>query len=85
MSKEISVLKRGKLTKQFLMNLPDNVFLASNIFSKKSVPAFAEKVLPLSKRVLQWKKLVENSVDQRLCYVFKNKNDYEKWLKQTIN
>ena len=91
MTKEIEPLKRGKLTKKFLMDLPDNVFLVSNLFkrenasTKKFVPVFTEKVMPLPKRIYQWQKIKEASADQRLCHVFKTEKDAEKWLKQMFS
>ena len=82
MTIKIEEIKRGKLTKKFLMGLPDNVFLVSNIFPTRYVSAFAEKITPLAKRIYQWQRIKEASVDQRLCYVFKTKKDFERWLKQ---
>ena len=81
MSKEYDELIRGKLTKKFLMDLPDNVFLVSNLFLGRGISAYAEYVAPLSKRNQQWEKIVKASVDQRLCHVFKTKKECEKWLK----
>jgi len=85
MSKEINVLKRGKLTKKFLMGLPDNVFLVSNIFPSRGISKYAEYVVPLSKRTQQWGKIKKASVDQRLCYIFKTKKEYAEWLKELFD
>ena len=85
MSKERNLLKRGKLTKKFLMDLPDNVFLVSNIFPKRGISAYAEYVVPLSKRSQQWEKIKKVSVAQRLCYIFRTKKEYAEWLKELFD
>ena len=85
MSKEYDELIRGKLTKKFLMDLPDNIFLASNLFLGRGISAYAEYVAPLSKRNQQWEKIVKASVDQRLCYIFRTKTEYAEWLKELFD
>ena len=79
MTIKIEEIKRGKFTKKFLMDLPDDVFLMSNRLNDKYEPVFAEKVMPLSKRIDQWQRIKEASADQRLCHVFKTEKDAEKW------
>jgi hypothetical protein len=40
---------RHKLTKKYLMSLPEGVYLVSNIFPENVMqPIFAEKVVPLN-------------------------------------
>ena len=82
MSNETEVLMTGKLTKKFLMGLREGLYLVSNLFSSRFKPIYADIVAPLSERVKQWKVIIEMSVDQRLCRVFKSKEDYEIWEKQ---
>jgi len=72
------ILMSGRLTKKFLMQAPTGAYIVSNLCDNKKKPLFAEKVSALAKREMQWKKIVQTSVDQRQCYVYKTKKDYEK-------
>jgi len=76
-SPNVKPIKTEKLTKGFLMELPEGVYLVSNVYEKKGKPAFAEKVSPLSKRNKQWERIVKAWANHRLCDVFKTKKDYE--------
>ena len=62
----------GKLTKEFFMNLPAGVFLASKVAHSPSEPSFAEYVAPLAERENQWRRIRATRADQRLCHVFKD-------------
>jgi hypothetical protein len=81
MSKDVESI-RSKLTKKVFMELPENVYIASNTFMQKGISVYDDKVAPMSKRDIQWKKIVEASADQRMCHIFKTQADYKKWLKQ---
>jgi len=72
--------KRHKLTKKYLMSLPEGVYLVSNIFRDPVQSSFAEKVDPLNLRKDQWNRIVEADVQQNLCHVFKTEDEYKKWL-----
>lgn len=85
MPKNVKELMRGKLTKKFLMDLPEGAYLVSNLFFKNNESVYAQKVSPISRREAQWEKNVEASANQRLCYVFKIKQDYTNWLSQMLN
>lgn len=74
------ILMREKLTKKFLMGLPEGLYLVSNTGWSPEEPEFIEKVSPLSKRDEQWKRIIEAHVDQRLCNVFRTKKDYQAFL-----
>ena len=78
-NKDIKPLKTDKLTRKFLLSLPKGVYLVSNVYVSLNRSAFAEYVEPLSTRNEQWKRIVESSADQRLCYVFKSQHDYESY------
>lgn len=82
MSEPVIEKMRGNLTKRFYFQIPTGLFLVSRIDRSKNKPIFAEKVVPLSERRSQWKTIMEIGIAQRLCYVFADKKDYEKWLKQ---
>ena len=83
MSKDVESI-RSKLTKKVFMELPENVYIASNTFKQKGISLYEDKVAPVSKRDIQWKKIVKASADQRMCHVFKTKADYKKWLKHVV-
>ena len=70
-----------KLTKKFLMSLPQDVFLASNCFNRETgMPLIYEKVMAHWARERQWKKVKEVSANGRNCHVFKTKEEADKWL-----
>lgn len=47
-------------------------------------PCFAETVLPVSEREEQWKRIVDATVDQDLCRVFKCKEDHWDWVAMAL-
>jgi hypothetical protein len=73
--------KGVKLTKKYFMELPEGVYLVSNVYEDNNMPAYEDEVSPLLKREEQWGKIVESYADQRLCNVFKTKTDYIDWFK----
>jgi len=75
------LLKNERLTKKFLMQLPEGLYLTSNVYEEKGKPAFAENVSPLSERNKQWKRIVGALANNRLCNVFETKKDYVHWSK----
>jgi len=76
------VLYREKLTKKFLMQLPEGLYLVSNTHENRFQSKFAEEIAAFDQKGNQWKKIVAAGVSQTLCYVFKTKKDYEIWLNQ---
>jgi hypothetical protein len=74
-------LARGKLSKKFLMELPEIGYIVSNVGLTPDQRIFAEKVAPLSKREDQWRRIVSAGADQKLCMVFKNEKEYNIWTK----
>jgi hypothetical protein len=73
------MIKRGKLTKRFLMELNSGDYLMSNVCFERGVPVYDNWVQPFKLREEQWKAIVHLAADQRLCYVFSNKEAAEKW------
>jgi len=64
----------GKLTKKFLMILPQGVYLASNCCSSETgLPVFLEKVEDHQTREKQWEKIKEVSANDRYCHVSETK------------
>jgi len=74
----------GKLTKKFLMGLPEGAWLISNVGDSPYEPVFAETVLPLEEREGQWKRIVAASVSQQMCYVFPSKDDHRAWVASIV-
>lgn len=75
-----NTLYRGKLTKKFFMQLPEGLYLASNIHDNRFQSIFEEVIASLNQREEQWKRVVSAGASQKLCCVFKTKEDYDTWL-----
>jgi hypothetical protein len=72
---------RNKLTKKYLMSLPEGVYLVSNIYPNNPMQSrFAEKVTPPNLRKDQWDRIIKADVHQRLCDIFETEDEYKKWL-----
>lgn len=71
-------LKSGKLSKKFLMELDEGLYLVSNVHHTPLQSVFAETVDAINIREPQWRRIVELGANNRLCYVFKTKEDYQK-------
>jgi hypothetical protein len=69
-----------KLTKKYLMSLPEGFYLVSNIFKNSMQSSFAEKVAPINLRKDQWNRIIEANVHQRLCHIFETEKEYQNWL-----
>ena len=82
MTKVAKEIARGKLTKKFLIELPTNSYLVSNVGYDKYTPMYENRVVAASKRENQWNEIKQASVNNRLCYAFRNKSDYKKWKSQ---
>ena len=76
--------KRGKLTKKFHMQIPAGLYLISSIGWTSTEPIFAEKVVAISGREKQWKRIVGCEVSQRMCFVFKDKKSHLNWVRQNL-
>lgn len=76
-------LKTQRLTKKFLMELKEGMFIASKTVDEGNTPVFSEYVSPLSEREEQWKKIVIASANQRVCQVFENEEAYKVYLNQS--
>jgi hypothetical protein len=69
-----------KLTKKYLMSLPERFYLVSDIFENIMQASFAEKVAPLDLRKKQWNRIVKGDVHQRICHLFETEEEYRNWL-----
>ncbi|HUI46969.1 MAG TPA: hypothetical protein VL122_13410 [Nitrospirota bacterium] len=80
----MSPLHSGKLTKKLLINLAEGLYLVSNVGHTPLQPIFAEMVTALNMREAQWRKIVELGANNRLCHVFKSREDYQKYFNKPI-
>ncbi len=71
------ILFREKLTKTFFMQLPEGLYLASNVHDDRFQSIFEEEIATLDQRKEQWKRIVSAGATQKLCCIFKTKEDYE--------
>lgn len=77
---QYKVLFKDTLTKKFFMQLPEGLYLASNLSESTFKSCFSEKIASLDKREQQWERIVKARVSRRLCRVFKNQQHYKMWL-----
>ncbi len=77
-------LKEGKLTKRFLMDLDEGLYLVSNIHPSPLKSIFAETVAARNLRESQWKRIVEVGANNRLCHVFYSSENYQEYYKGPI-
>jgi hypothetical protein len=77
---EVMIMKNpsiaGKLSKRFLLSLPEGVYLVSNVMDAPGQPIFAQTVAPVAQCLTQWQAIVAARVNHRLCHVFRNPADY---------
>ena len=81
------IFAENKMTKKFLMSLPEGAFIVSGVGAKingKIVPEIAEYVLPIQERELQWKKIKDAWCNNRNFFVFKNKKDWAGFKKESV-
>jgi hypothetical protein len=69
-----------KLTKKFFMTLKTGHYLVSNIMISPLEPIFAETVETDEGKIRQWKRITTCKVQNRQCYVFKNKADHRSFF-----
>ena len=82
-------MQRQRLTKKYLFSLDSGVILASNAFNRdeegRPFFVFHEYVPELADREQVWAKIKQVEADGRLCYVFKNEEDFNERLKSIAN
>ena len=69
------------LTKSFLAELDTGLYLVSNTYVGENTPNFAEYVVAQEKRPEQWEKIKAAKAEQRICHVYRRKEDYERQSK----
>lgn len=72
----------AKLTKKFFMQLPEGLYLVSNLYPNPMQSLFEEEISPSTVRDQQWKKIVLAGVHQRFCCIYQNREEYVAWLTQ---
>jgi hypothetical protein len=76
-------LRSAKLTKKFLMSLPNGIYLMSNMVGTDRDSVFREYVLsPLSEREKQWQRIKLAGADSRLCRLFKTEKQAITWTEE---
>jgi len=70
-------LKIPKLTKKHLMELPEGHYLVSHAVDDIGNPIFAQEIPPIAHRDEFWQAVRDASLNQRVCYLFQNKSEYE--------
>jgi hypothetical protein len=78
--KGVKPVEAGTLTKEFLMGIKNGHFVVSNVGYSPRQPVFAEYVLPLRQRSSQWENIRTSGAQNRLCHVFKSKEDYDAYM-----
>lgn len=74
-----------KLTKKMFMALPTGGLLVSNCMVSRNQSVFEEPVEQEGPaRSRQWDRVVAARASQRLCRVFRSRDDYEAWLKAIV-
>ena len=69
-----------KLTKKFLMSLPEGRYLVSNCTDELGCPIYEGVVARSDVRDMQWEKLKQVRANQRHCHVFDSKIDYVEFI-----
>lgn len=78
------MITRSKLTKKIFMKLPKGTYIVSNVFFYDGIPIYAGWVSAFEKREKQWRCIAKSSAAQRLCNVFRSKEDAGRWLAQLL-
>lgn len=68
----------AKLTKQFLLSLPKDSVLVSNVALTPGQPVFCEIVGDLTQRESQWGRIKAARVNHALCHAFRSPAEYVK-------
>ena len=77
-----ALVKENKnLSKKYLMNLDEGLFVISGMGHSPTSPIFAEEVTPINEREAQWDRIKKTATNNRKCMIFRDKNDYIKFQK----
>lgn len=78
-------MERAPLTKKFLFSLASGLYLVSNCYnSDENGPIdsiFRGYIPEASEREQLWKQIKQVGADGRLCYIYKNEDEYTDSLK----
>ncbi len=75
----------GRLLKSQLMNFPEGSYLVSNTYSSfDGKPSFDEQIGSIETRMNLWEKIKSTGADGRLCYVFKDYDDYKAHMNKSV-
>ena len=72
------IVSPHKLSKRTLFSLPEGRLLVSNLIVGPGLfdRAFVEHVAPLQRREKQWGRIVSAGANQRLCYVYVDRDAF---------
>jgi hypothetical protein len=68
----------GKMTKSFIMSIPEGLFLVSGIVGSPWEPMVEEVVGAPQRREELWQRIRLSRADQRNCFIFKSEADHKK-------
>lgn len=71
-----------RLTKKFLMSLPNKGYIVSNLTDDKGCSVYDDEVVRVEIRDLQWEKVKQVGADQRTCHVFNSKADFVRFFER---
>ncbi len=74
-------LVSGKLSKTFLLGLPEGAYVVSNSYHGPGKPAYAGYVAKAQYREKQWRQIKNCFCTERPCMVFRTKAEFLGWLK----
>jgi hypothetical protein len=84
-----SIIYYQKLTKKFLMSLPEGMFMETNGVEYKIpeeppfTPVFREFVALLKNRLAQWENIKKLYRNNRMVAVYKDLDGHNKWQRET--
>lgn len=76
---------RTPLTKRFLFQLEEGLYLVSNTLVAAGQPSFSEVVSPLKMREAQWQRVKAAGANGRLCDVFSSVAEYQMSMRAQSN
>jgi len=79
-------LRSARLTKKFLMSLPNGIYLMSNLLGQSGNSIFGKYILsPLYEREKQWQRIKRVGANNHLCRLFKTESQANAWIDKITN
>lgn len=80
----VKPLRSAKLTRDFFMKLEEGRYIVSPIDYSGSQPYFAGYLGRKDTRMTQWERVENSGMKGKLAHIFRNRQEYEGYLLQTI-